>query len=68
MRINPNDFYVIEVNGEIVIPDCFDFVMDYWTAEAVQVFIQAINPKLEVTIQEAYLTDLDEPIGGGEDD
>ena len=68
MRINPNDFYVIAVNDEVVIPDDFDFVMDYWIAEAVQVFIQAVNPKLDVTIQKAYLTDLDEPIGGGEDD
>ena len=68
MRINPHDFYVIAVNDEVVIPDDFDYVMDYWIAEAVQVFIQAVNPKLEVTIQKVYLTDLDEPIGGGEDD
>ena len=68
MRINPHDFYVIAVNDEVIIPDMFDFVMDYWTAETVQVFLQTVNPKLVVTIQEAYLTDIDEPVIGGEND
>lgn len=68
MKINPNEFYVIAVNGEVIIPDCFDFVMDCWVAEAVQVFIQTVNPKLDVSIQKAYLTDIDKSDLGGKDD
>lgn len=58
MRIDPNDFYVIVINNELVVPDCFDFVMDYWTAETVQAFIQTINNELDVTIEKAQFTDM----------
>ena len=46
------------VDGEPVIPADFDFVMDCWTAEAVQVFIEAVNPEKVVSIEPAELRPL----------
>lgn len=50
-----NGFYIVTVDGEPVIPADFDFVMDCWTAEAVQVFIEAVNPNKVVCIEPADL-------------
>lgn len=58
MDIDPNDFYMIFADGEPVIPDDFDFVLDCWTAEAVQVFIEAVNPDKVVSIEPANLRPL----------
>lgn len=53
-----NGFYIVTVDGEPVIPADFDFVMDCWTAEAVQVFIEAVNPDKVVSIEPAELMPL----------
>ena len=50
-----NGFYIVTVDGEPVIPNDFDFVMDCWTAEAVQVFLEAVNPDKVVSIEPAEL-------------
>ena len=65
MQISPSDFFIILLDGELLIPNDFDMVMDCWTAEAVQVFLQTANPRSEVVIQKAELIDLEKPIDGG---
>ena len=52
-------FYIVTVDGEPVIPDDFDFVMDAWTAEAVQVFLEAVNPSRVISIEPAELMPID---------
>lgn len=59
MYSNLNDFYMIFTDNEPVIPNDFDIVMDYLTAETVQAFIQAVNPDKVVTIEPANLQPLD---------
>ena len=55
MDIDTNDFYMIFADGEPVIPDDFDFVLDCWTAEAVQIFLEHVNPDKLITVERAEL-------------
>ena len=43
-RINPNDDYFVVMNNEPIQPANTDIFMDYWTAETVVEFLQAVNP------------------------
>ena len=52
-RINPNDFYFVVFNGEPIQPANTDIVMDYWTAETVVEFLQAVNPNQVFSIKKA---------------
>ena len=61
-RINPNDFYFVVFNGEPIQPANTDMLMDYWTAETVTEFLQAVNPDKIFTIEKAVFTDNDRPL------
>lgn len=52
-RIDPNDFYFVMMNGEPIQPANIDMVMDYWTAETVVEFLQAVNPDQVFSIERA---------------
>ena len=52
-RINPNDFYFVVFNGEPIQPANTNIVMDYWTAETVVEFLQAVNPNQVFSIKRA---------------
>lgn len=61
-RINPNDDYFVVMNGELIQPANTDIFMDYWTAETVTEFLQAVNPDKIFTIEKAVFTDNDRPL------
>lgn len=61
-RINPNDFYFVVFNGEPIQPANTDMLMDYWTAETVTEFLQAVNPDKIFTIEKAIFIDNDRPL------
>ena len=52
-RINPNDFYFMVFNGEPIQPANTDIFMDYWTAETIKEFLQAVNPNQVFSIKRA---------------
>lgn len=52
-RIDPNDFYFVMMNGEPIQPANTDIFMDYWTAETVVEFLQAVNPNQVFSIKRA---------------
>lgn len=52
-RIDPNDFYFVMMNGEPIQPANTDIFMDYWTAETVVEFLQAVNPNQVFSIKKA---------------
>ena len=52
-RIDPNDFYFVMMNGEPIHPANTDIFMDYWTAETVVEFLQAVNPNQVFSIKRA---------------
>ena len=52
-RINPNDDYFVAMNGEPIQQANTDIVMDYWTAETVVEFLQAVNPNQVFSIKKA---------------
>lgn len=56
-RINQNDFYMILCNGEPIQPANTDMVMDYWMAETVIDFLQAITPWQIFEIKKVVLID-----------
>lgn len=61
-RISPNDFYFVVFNGEPIQPANTDMLMDYWTAETVTEFLQAVNPDKVFTIEKAiFIDDNSEP-------
>jgi hypothetical protein len=52
-RISSNDDYFVAMNGEPIQPANTDIVMDYWTAETVVEFLQAVNPNQVFSIKRA---------------
>ena len=52
-RIDPNDFYFVMMNDEPIQPANTDIFMDYWTAETVVEFLQAVNPNQVFSIKRA---------------
>lgn len=52
-RINPTDDYFVVMNDEPIQPANTDIVMDYWTAETVVEFLQAVNPNQVFSIKRA---------------
>lgn len=68
MQINPNDFYMILLKDKPVIPDNFDAVMDYWTAETVKAFIEHLNPNQRAVIQKVSFIDIEQLKKGGLDE
>lgn len=60
MRINPNDWYMILLNDEPLIPEHIDSIMDYWTAETVLEFVRLIDPSKELIIQKVSLIDTEQ--------
>lgn len=60
MRINPNDWYMILLNDEPLIPEHIDSIMDYWTAETVLEFVKLIDPSKELIIQKVSLIDTEQ--------
>ena len=60
MRINPNDWYMILLDDEPLIPKHIDSIMDYWTAETVLEFVRLIDPSKELIIQKVSLIDTEQ--------
>lgn len=60
MRINPNDWYMILLDDEPLIPEHIDSIMDYWTAETVLEFVRLIDPSKELIIQKVSLIDTEQ--------
>lgn len=60
MRVNPNDWYMILLNDEPLIPEHIDSIMDYWTAETVLEFVRLIDPSKELIIQKVSLIDTEQ--------
>lgn len=52
-RINPNDDYFVVMNDEAIQPANTDVFMDYWTAESIKEFLQAVNPNQVFSIKKA---------------
>ena len=60
MRINPNDWYMILLDDEPLIPEHIDSIMDYWTAETVLEFVRLIDPSKDLIIQKVSLIDTEQ--------
>ena len=60
MRVNPNDWYMILLDDEPLIPEHIDSIMDYWTAETVLEFMKLIDPSKELIIQKVSLIDTEQ--------
>lgn len=60
MRVNPNDWYMILLNDEPLIPEHIDSIMDYWTAETVLEFMKLIDPSKELIVQKVSLIDTEQ--------
>ena len=60
MRINPNDWYMILLDDEPLIPEHIDSIMDYWTAETVLEFMKLIDPSKELIIQKVSFIDTEQ--------
>lgn len=60
MRINPNDWYMILLDDEPLIPKHIDSIMDYWTAETVLEFARLIDPSKELIIQKVSFIDTEQ--------
>ena len=65
MRINPNDWYMILLDDEPLIPEHIDSIMDYWTAETVLEFVKLIDPNKELIIQKVSFIDTEQTKKGG---
>lgn len=65
MRVNPNDWYMILLNDEPLIPEHIDSIMDYWTAETVLEFVRLIDPSKELIIQKVSFIDTEQTKKGG---
>lgn len=59
MSIDPNSRYVVLCNGEAIIPEFTDCILDYWTAETVADFIEALNLDIEISIKQVSFTNSD---------
>lgn len=65
MRVNPNDWYMILLDDEPLIPEHIDSIMDYWTAETVLEFVRLIDPSKELIIQKVSFIDTEQTKKGG---
>lgn len=65
MRINPNDWYMILLDDEPLIPEHIDSIMDYWIAETVLEFVRLIDPSKELIIQKVSFIDTEQTKKGG---
>lgn len=65
MRINPNDWYMILLDDEPLIPEHIDSIMDYWTAETVLEFVRLIDPSKDLIIQKVSFIDTEQTKKGG---
>ena len=65
MRINPNDWYMILLDDEPLIPEHIDSIMDYWTAETVLEFMKLIDPSKELIIQKVSFIDTEQASSEG---
>lgn len=59
MSIDPNSRYVVLCNGEAITPEFTDCIVDYWTAETVAEFINALNLDIEISIKQVSFTNSD---------
>ena len=59
MSIDPNSRYIVLCNGEAIIPEFTDCILDYWTAETVADFIEALNLDIEISIKQVSFTNSD---------
>lgn len=59
MSIDPNSRYVVLCNGEAITPEFTDCILDYWTAETVADFIEALNLDIEISIKQVSFTNSD---------
>lgn len=59
-------WYMIFMNGEPLIPANTDSITDYITAETVLDFLELVNPSEHLTIEEVELHDVDLSSLGGD--
>lgn len=59
MSIDPNSRYILLCNGEAITPEFTDCILDYWTAETVADFIEALNLDIEISIKQVSFTNSD---------
>ena len=59
MSIAPNSRYVVLCNGEAIIPEFTDCILDYWTAETVAEFIKTLNLDIEISIKQVSFINID---------
>lgn len=65
MSIDPNSRYIVLCNGEAIIPEFTDCILDYWTAETVLEFVRLIDPSKELIIQKVSFIDTEQTKKGG---
>ncbi len=59
MSIDPNSRYIVLCNGEAIIPEFTDCILDYWTAETVAEFIKTLNLDIEISIKQVSFINID---------
>ncbi|WP_201546038.1 hypothetical protein [Psychrobacter sp. H7-1] len=59
MSLDPNSRYVVLCNGEAIIPEFTDCILDYWTAETVAEFIKTLNLDIEISIKQVSFINID---------
>ena len=57
MSIDSSSRYVVLCNGEAIISDFADCLLDYWTAETAAEFINNLSLDVEVSIRRVTLTE-----------
>lgn len=65
MSIDPNSRYIVLCNGEAILPEFTDCILDYWTAETVLEFVRLIDPSKEMIIQKVSFIDTEQTKKGG---
>lgn len=65
MSIDPNSRYIVLCNGEAILPEFTDCILDYWTAETVLEFVRLIDPSKELIIQKVSFIDTEQTKKGG---
>jgi len=59
MSIDPNSRYILLCNGEAITPEFTNCILDYWTAETVADFIEALNLDIEISIKQVSFINSD---------
>ena len=65
MSIDPNSRYIVLCNGEAILAEFTDCILDYWTAETVLEFVRLIDPSKELIIQKVSFIDTEQTKKGG---